>query len=68
MNDSILTTQQVADVFSVHPNTVVKWANDGVLPYFRTPGGHRRFYGADVEALRSRSAQDASEPPFRNTA
>lgn len=70
MTDTILTTQQVAEVFSVHPNTVVKWANDGHLPYFRTPGGHRRFYARDVEALRNRSTQEPvpAPPAFQNTA
>lgn len=44
-----LTTQQVARIFHVHPNTVVLWANAGKLPYSRTPGGHRRFDPAVVE-------------------
>lgn len=62
MVDSILTTQQVADVFAVHPTTVVQWANDGHLAHFRTPGGHRRFRREDVEALRAASTVDASTP------
>ncbi len=52
MTDSILTTQQVAEIFAVTPSTVVKWADAGRLAHFRTPGRHRRFYLADVEALR----------------
>jgi excisionase family DNA binding protein len=52
MADSILTTQQVADLFAVHPTTVTKWADSGSLPHFRTPGGHRRFREADVVAVR----------------
>lgn len=53
-----LTTQQVARIFHVHPNTVVIWANEGKLPYVRTPGGHRRFDPEAVEKLRVET-QDA---------
>lgn len=56
MPNNILTTQQVADLFAVHPTTVVQWANNGRLPHFRTPGGHRRFAEADVIALRDGAA------------
>jgi excisionase family DNA binding protein len=49
-----LTTRQVAEVFHVHPNTVVVWANEGRLPVVRTAGGHRRFDPAEVEALREK--------------
>jgi excisionase family DNA binding protein len=52
MNTAILTTKQVAEVFAVTPSTVVKWADAGRLPFFRTPGGHRRFLRVEVEALR----------------
>lgn len=53
MADTIMTTRQVAAVFGVNPQTVITWANDGRLPHFRTPGGHRRYNRADVEALRA---------------
>lgn len=46
-----LTPAQVADLFSVSVNTVAKWADEGKLPFFRTPGGHRRFRPRDVEQL-----------------
>lgn len=58
MSNSILTTQQVAELFAVAPSTVVKWADSGRLPCFRTPGGHRRFYRVDVEAVRSGAARN----------
>lgn len=51
MDDTILTTQQVAGLFGVHPNTVVKWADAGTIPHFRTPGKHRRYLRADVERV-----------------
>lgn len=46
-----LTVSEVADLFHVSPKTVVRWANDGRLPYMATLGGHRRFPRADVEAI-----------------
>ena len=49
---TILTGAQVAALFGVHPSTVVNWAESGVLPCFRTPGGHRRYQLSDVETLR----------------
>jgi excisionase family DNA binding protein len=52
-----LTTQQVAAIFHVHPNTVVAWAKAGKLPYTRTPGRHRRFDPVDVESLRVKTEQ-----------
>lgn len=60
MDNKPLTTQQVAALFAVHPATVVRWADDGQLPCFRTPGGHRRFRREDVEALLGRDKQPAA--------
>ncbi|HUB06539.1 MAG TPA: response regulator [Myxococcales bacterium] len=37
------TSHQVGDILQVNPSSVVKWINDGILPSFRTPGGHRRI-------------------------
>jgi excisionase family DNA binding protein len=31
--------------------TVADWANQGVLPHFKTAGGHRRFWREDVESF-----------------
>ena len=46
-----LTVSEVADLFHVSSKTVVRWANDGKLPYMATLGGHRRFPRAPIEAL-----------------
>src|SRR5690625_1593082 len=45
------TPVEVAALFRVDPKTVTRWAHQGHIPSVRTPGGHRRFYLADVEAL-----------------
>ena len=46
-----LTVSEVADLFHVSSKTVVRWANDGKLPYMATLGGHRRFPRNAIEAL-----------------
>jgi excisionase family DNA binding protein len=55
-----LTTRQVAEIFHVHPNTVVAWANAGRLPAIRTAGNHRRFDPEAVEALRQQLQSGAA--------
>lgn len=44
-----LTTADVAELFGVDVKTVARWANEGRLPHFRTPGGHARFWRRDLE-------------------
>lgn len=46
-----LTVSGVADLFHVSAKTVVRWANEGKLPYVATLGGHRRFPRTHIEAL-----------------
>jgi hypothetical protein len=46
-----LTTRAVADRCGVDVKTVHIWASRGLLPHFRTPGGHLRFLDGDVAAL-----------------
>lgn len=49
--DPVLTAGEVARIFRVAPQTVSRWAIHGHLTSFRTPGGHRRFRKAQVDAL-----------------
>ncbi|MHB8420062.1 MAG: response regulator [Myxococcales bacterium] len=42
------TSHQVGDILQVNPSSVVKWINDGILPAFRTPGGHRRVEATEL--------------------
>ena len=46
-----LHTAQVAELLQVSPKTVSRWAQEGMLPYFRTLGGHRRYPDAEIRAL-----------------
>lgn len=45
------TVSEVANLFHVSSKTVVRWANDGKLPYMATLGGHRRFPRAAIEDM-----------------
>lgn len=49
MSTRPLSTGQVAEMFGVAPETVAKWADEGKLRSFKTPGGQRRFLYDDVE-------------------
>lgn len=54
MTSSFLTSHAVAELIGVSPSTVLSWIDKGLLPAFRTPGGHRRVDpGALVEFLRA---------------
>lgn len=57
-----LTPAGVAEMLGVSAETVSRWADDGVLPFFRTPGGHRRFRRSDVRSLLERNTTAAVEP------
>ena len=38
-------------MLGVSAPTVIKWANDGILQSFRTPGGHRRILESEVQSF-----------------
>jgi excisionase family DNA binding protein len=48
---SYLRTAQVADLLSVSPKTVSRWAKEGKLPFLKTLGGHRRYPEAEIREL-----------------
>lgn len=41
---------KAAALLGVHTMTLRRWSDSGRFPYYRTPGGHRRFALADIEA------------------
>jgi excisionase family DNA binding protein len=41
----------VAALFRVDPKTVSRWALAGRITSIKTPGGHRRFREAEIQAL-----------------
>jgi excisionase family DNA binding protein len=49
--NSLLTPNEVADIFRVNPKTVTRWAQSGKISAIRTLGGHRRFHADEVRAF-----------------
>ena len=47
VNDWVGLTE-AAKLLGVHPATIRNWADRGLLPSQKTPGGHRRFRRADL--------------------
>jgi CheY-like chemotaxis protein len=49
--DTLLTSHQVGGLIQVNPTSVNKWVEEGLIPAFRTPGGHRRIKAIDLIAF-----------------
>lgn len=49
---------EVADIFNVDRVTVTRWADQGMIGYFRTPNGDRRYPIAEVKRV-----VNGTEPP-----
>ena len=49
--EKLYTSHGVGELMQVDPSSVVKWVNDGILPSYRTPGGHRRIRASDLLAF-----------------
>jgi excisionase family DNA binding protein len=50
-----LTLGQAAKFLGVAQSTIRKWSDQGRLPAFYTPGGHRRYRRSDLDAFLERS-------------
>src|SRR5512143_2197489 len=50
-----LTLGQAAKFLGVAQSTIRKWSDQGRVPAFYTPGGHRRYRRADLETFLDRS-------------
>jgi excisionase family DNA binding protein len=46
-----LSIKQASHLLGVHIGTVREWADAGILPSYRTPGGHRRFSVFDLQSF-----------------
>jgi excisionase family DNA binding protein len=55
-----LTLGQAARVLGVAQSTIRKWSDQGRVPAFYTPGGHRRYRRADLDAFVDRSGPGRS--------
>lgn len=52
---------EAAAIAGVSVGTVRRWSDEGRLPSFRTPGGHRRFRVADIERALAPASTDSVE-------
>lgn len=58
IEDSLKTVAEVAHELHVHPNTLRKWCDKGILKTYRIgPRGDRRFKPKDVTALLNNNLQ-----------
>jgi len=57
-----LRVADVAAMLGVSANTVRRWTDAGRIAAHRSPGGHRRYLAADVEALALESGSRGSTP------
>jgi len=62
-NDELMTTRQAAEALGVAVRTVQLWVEAGVLPAWRTAGGHRRISRSAVEGLMAERARVIARPP-----
>lgn len=54
MKDRLMSTSEVAQILGVSHATIKRWTDDGTLPCFRSPGGHRKFRDRDIREFVSR--------------
>ena len=55
---SWLSITEASKRLNIHPATLRDWSDRGKIRTFRTPGGHRRFSGGDVDALATEAAPE----------
>lgn len=56
VNDDVMTTREAGEVLGVAVRTVQLWVESGVLPAWRTAGGHRRIARTAVKKLMAERA------------
>jgi excisionase family DNA binding protein len=61
--DEWLTLREAAERLAVHPTTLRRWADSGQVPFFLTPGGHRRFAASDIRRVAQRQHRVVSLGP-----
>jgi excisionase family DNA binding protein len=55
-NDELMTTREAGELLGVAVRTVQLWVESGVLPAWRTAGGHRRISRSAVDKLMTERA------------
>ncbi|MDP1997997.1 MAG: response regulator [Rhodoferax sp.] len=64
-NNDLMTTREAGETLGVAVRTIQLWVESGVLPAWRTAGGHRRIARASVEKLMAERTQMLS--PVQST-
>ena len=59
-----LTLGQAAKYLGVAQSTIRKWSDQGLMPAFYTPGGHRRFRRRDLDDFLTRSGRAGRPGPL----
>ncbi len=58
-----LSLGDVSKLLGVHPSTVRAWSDRGVLPVYRTHGGHRRYRRSEIELWTQTTRQQREVAP-----
>jgi len=61
LHEETLSPADVGKIFNVDPRTVTRWATNGVIGFFRTPHGLRRFPVCEVKRLMAAELPDDPE-------
>lgn len=67
-NDDLMTTREAGEALGVAVRTVQLWVESGVLPAWRTAGGHRRIARSAVDKLIAERSHVISQPAVKNEA
>ena len=67
INDDVLSTREAAEKLGVALRTVQLWVESGVLPAWKTAGGHRRISRVAVERLIGERSSALSGVPARGS-
>lgn len=50
LTDTMLSVREVSKLLFIHPNTLRRWADKGIIKSYRiTPRGDRRFISRDID-------------------
>lgn len=63
MNEHFYSTEDLSVLFNVGKSTIKRWADEGKLHCFKTPGGHRKFTVSDVQEFIEKFKYEVNAPP-----
>ena len=64
--DNMMTVTQVSRILHVHPNTLRRWSDKGVIrSVCITPRGDRRFTSQDIDQFLQRMNNQDNNQPYR---